>query len=262
MSEINVKELLKINDILLNSVMVDSECEGNKEKYLKILQKLNASNKHNQIASMAKAAQTYIHQSTMGINYYESLSLEMRCLIDSVSIAFDKDSEISNRYDKQIFSQIIISSYEIDYAEHSPLQTANISNVNNAYTIKPSNFTFNMYNFFKYISEIQLLATEISEKDTEALVVVALWTIAQLKSDLTKKINVECACFLRFLYNEIGFGREENEDLIIKKYLDLNKEFTPPLNDVKVREIINSLADLKVVEIVEHKVRIIEKVHM
>ncbi len=104
---------------------------------------MNASNKHNHIASMAKAAQTYIYQSTMGVNYYESLSPEMRFLTDSVNAAFETDGAISEKYDKQIFRQIIVSSYEIDYAEHSPLQTADISNANNAYTIKPSNFTFN-----------------------------------------------------------------------------------------------------------------------
>ncbi|HBA50179.1 MAG TPA: hypothetical protein DCZ91_20780 [Lachnospiraceae bacterium] len=92
---------------------------------------------------MAKAAQTYIYQSTMGVNYYESLSPEMRFLTDSVNAAFETDGAISEKYDKQIFRQIIVSSYEIDYAEHSPLQTADISNANNAYTIKPSNFTFN-----------------------------------------------------------------------------------------------------------------------
>ena len=120
MGEMNIRELLKINDLLQNSEAADSMWEGNKEKYLKVLQKLNASNKHNHIASLAKATQTYIQQSTMGVNYYESLSPEMRFLTDSVNAAFDKDSEISDKYDKQVFRQIIVSSYEIEYAERSP----------------------------------------------------------------------------------------------------------------------------------------------
>lgn len=259
MGEFNVKELLKINEIVQNSEIIDNVYEENKLSYLKTLQKLNASNRHNHIASMTKASQTYIHQSTMGVNYYESLSPEMKWLTDNIAIAFDKDSEISQKYDEQIFMQIIISNYEIDNAEHSPLQTADISNANNAHTIKPSNFTFNLYNFFKYLSEIQLLAKEIVEQDIKAVIVVALWTIAQLKSDMTKKIDVDCAYFLRFLYKEIGFGCEE-ESVIIEKYWKSEGENFPPENKDIIKEIIKTLEGLKVIEIIGGKIRIIEKV--
>lgn len=107
------------------------------------------------------------------------------------------------------------------------------------------------------------MAEEIAEQDTIAVLMVALGTLVQLRSELTQNIDVECACFLRFLYTEIGFGREGDEDKMIEKYLDSSdSEDASHLNSDKVRSIIDSLVNLKVVEVVAGKIRIIEKVHI
>ena len=260
MKEYDVEDLLRINEILQRAESVsDDVAEKMRTNYLKTLQKLNASNRHNHIASMAKASQTYIYQSTMGNDYYESLSPEMKCLTDTIGCAFE-NSAFQQEYDKHIFRRIIISNYEINYAEHSPLQTADIRNVSKGYTTKPANFTFNMYNFLKYLSEIELLAEEIAKRDIVAVIIVALSTIAQLKSDMTKEINENSAYFLRFLYDEIGFGGEKREDDIVEKYLRFQGKDHSKQNVDEVHSIINALNDLKVTELSGGKIRIIEKV--
>lgn len=258
MKKSDIYKLTKIGEVLEKSTPVEVMNDQQKEKYVKILHRINADNKRNHIASIVKGSQTFIHHSTMGTDYYESLSPEMKFIVDTIDNAFDKDDSISEHYEKDVMRQIIVSNFEIDYAEQSQLTTADIRNKDNAYTIKPSNFKFNILNFLKYLTEMKLLMDGINEGNVIDVAYVALQTLSSLKNDFTKKISRECAEFLEFIYLRIGVGVEEHEQNAIEDYIKSKDE--KMTKEYVADSVERPLIDLKVIDIVGGNIKIIEKV--
>lgn len=127
MSDYNINNLNKIKDFLNDNPTSQESNMYDKEKYLKTFRQLNAENIGNRVVSSVNASNTYIYNMPMGKDYYDSLSPEMKHLVNAVHKAFISDEEIAATYDEEVITQIITSNFIINYVSPQTITYYNMA---------------------------------------------------------------------------------------------------------------------------------------